>query len=239
MNKDLRMVGLAPSVSPVKPLLAEPGIESETSFVGGSGFVGAVLLLMAGTPSSPVVKLAASLAATSWIGFVAGTRGIVQEHADDHDDEIDYEQDDDRILGHREDKDLGKAQNVFEDQQAADDHHGEEHHHDDAGRGTCLNQRLSNSEWDEVKMAAAEHGIPAAEFVRNATLDLGRNKKVTDSAAMPPAVVALIERIYRSTYIVATLKRDEMLREGRGDELDEIIKAARETQAKILEDASE
>ncbi len=98
--------------------------------------------------------------------------------------------------------------------------------------------RFSDSEWDEVKTAAAEHKIPAAEFVRDAALDLARNKNVVDPAAMPPGTVALIERIYRSTYIVATLKRDEMLREGRGDELDEMIKLARETQATILEDAS-
>ncbi len=98
--------------------------------------------------------------------------------------------------------------------------------------------RFSDSEWDEVKTAAAEHKIPAAEFVRDAALDLARNRNVADPVTMPPGIVALIERIYRSTYIVATLKRDEMLREGRGDELDEMIKLARETQATILEDAS-
>ena len=64
--------------------------------------------------------------------------------------------------------------------------------------------RFSDSEWDDVKMAAAEHAIPAAEFVRDAALDLARNKNIADSAAMPPGIVALIERIYRSTYIVAT-----------------------------------
>ena len=98
--------------------------------------------------------------------------------------------------------------------------------------------RFSDSEWDEVKMAAAEHKIPAAEFVRDAALDLARNKNVADSAAMPAGVVGLIERIYRSTYVVATLKRDEMLREGRGHELDAMIRLARETQATIQEDAS-
>ena len=98
--------------------------------------------------------------------------------------------------------------------------------------------RFSDSEWDEVKTAAAERKISAAEFVRDAALDLARNKNIADSATMPPGIVALIERIYRSTYIVATLKRDEMLREGRGDELDEMIKLAQETQATILEDAS-
>ena len=76
--------------------------------------------------------------------------------------------------------------------------------------------------------------MPAAEYVRMAALDAAEGK----SAAIPPGIVALIERIYRSTYIVATLKRDEMLRAGRDDEMEEMIKAARETQATILEEAS-
>ncbi len=94
--------------------------------------------------------------------------------------------------------------------------------------------RFSGPEWELVESAAVRRGMPAAEYVRMAALDAAEGK----SAAIPPGIVALIERIYRSTYIVATLKRDEMLREGRGDELDEMIKAARETQATILEDAS-
>ena len=99
--------------------------------------------------------------------------------------------------------------------------------------------RFSDSEWDEVKMEAAERGIPAAEFVRDSALGVARNTNGANPATIPPGIVALIERIYRSTYIVATLKRDEMIREGRGEELDKMIKTARETQAKILKDASE
>lgn len=94
--------------------------------------------------------------------------------------------------------------------------------------------RFSDPEWELVENTAKRRGIAAAEFARNAALAAAEDK----SAAIPPGIVALIERIYRSTYIVATLKRNEMLREGRGDELDAMIKAARETQATILEDAS-
>ena len=94
--------------------------------------------------------------------------------------------------------------------------------------------RFSGPEWELVESAAVRRGMPAAEYVRMAALDAAEDK----SAAIPPGIVALIERIYRSTYIVATLKRDEMLRAGRDDEMEEMIKAARETQATILEDAS-
>ena len=99
--------------------------------------------------------------------------------------------------------------------------------------------RFSDSEWDEVKMEAAERGIPAAEFVRDSALGVARNTNGANPATIPSGIMALIERIYRSTYIIATLKRDEMTRDGRGEELDKIIKTARETQAKILKDASE
>ena len=46
-------------------------------------------------------------------------------------------------------------------------------------------------------------------------------------------------RIYRSTHILATLKRDEMLREGRDGEMEKTIQAARELQASLRKQASE
>ena len=98
--------------------------------------------------------------------------------------------------------------------------------------------RFSDSEWEEVKTEAAERGIPAAKFVRDSALGVARNTTATNPATIPSGIMALIERIYRSTYIVATFKRDEMIREGRGNELDKIINTARETQAKMLKDAS-
>ena len=35
----------------------------------------------------------------------------------------------------------------------------------------------------------------------------------------------MIERIFRSTHILVTLTRDELIREGRGEEIDELVKA--------------
>ena len=55
---------------------------------------------------------------------------------------------------------------------------------------------------------------------------------------MPSRIVELIKRTYLSTYILATLKRDEMNNEGRCDELDGTIKAAREAQTFILGDTA-
>ncbi len=53
---------------------------------------------------------------------------------------------------------------------------------------------------------------------------------------LPPQYAELIELIFRSSHIMVTLKRDELIREGRGGELDELVKATREFQKSILEE---
>ena len=57
-------------------------------------------------------------------------------------------------------------------------------------------------------------------------------------AALSAEIAETIRRIYRSTYIVATLKRDELLHEGRGEEVDRTVESARESQAALIEEAS-
>ena len=94
--------------------------------------------------------------------------------------------------------------------------------------------RFSDPEWEIVEKAAARRGIPAAEYVRTAALDAAEGKNVPLSSE----ITEVIRRIYRSTYILSTLKRDEMLREGRDDEMEKMIDAARESQALLREEAS-
>ena len=97
--------------------------------------------------------------------------------------------------------------------------------------------RFSESEWEKVKTAAERRGIPAAEFVRDTALGFARNETGVTSAAIPPGVFALIEQTYRNAYILATLKRDEMRREGRGSEMDRMVNTARAAQAELLRPA--
>ena len=98
--------------------------------------------------------------------------------------------------------------------------------------------RFSDSEWERVKLAAAEQDIPAALLVRHAAMSLAEGRPATDPATPAPGLAAQIERIYRGVYLLSTLKRDEMLREGRKEELDRIMKDARDSQAALLGDAS-
>ena len=103
----------------------------------------------------------------------------------------------------------------------------------DARRSKTI--RFSDPEWDLVERAANKHGIPAAEYVRNAAMDAAMGR----TAALDAEMVETIQRIYRATYIVATLKRDEMLREGRDDEMKKMVEEARDSQASLRKQASE
>ncbi len=98
--------------------------------------------------------------------------------------------------------------------------------------------RFSDTEWERVEIAARRSGVTAAEFIRNAALALAGEETGADSGPIPSGISAQIERIYRGVYLLSTLKRDELVREGRKDDLDRIMKDARESQAVFLNDTS-
>ncbi len=96
--------------------------------------------------------------------------------------------------------------------------------------------RFSDAEWEQVERAAEETDTSPATFTRNAALAVAAGRNAAVSGALPSGIVELIKRIYLSTYILSTLKRDEMIDEGRRDQLDRTINAGREAQAFILDD---
>ena len=99
--------------------------------------------------------------------------------------------------------------------------------------------RFSESEWEEVKNAAADHKMPAAEFVRERILALARAPGSADRTAVPASMAPLIERMFRYTWFLATEKRDAMLREGRGEELDALVAEARSLQESLRRGAAD
>ena len=99
--------------------------------------------------------------------------------------------------------------------------------------------RFSESEWEEVKNAAAAHEMPAAEFVRERVLALARGRQSADPAQVPASMAPLIERMFRYTWFLATERRDAMLREGRGEELDRLVAEARAFQESLSRDATD
>ena len=98
--------------------------------------------------------------------------------------------------------------------------------------------RFSDSEWTCIEKEAKERGMTAAELVRHAALSFATGKLTANSPGLPPEIAAQIERIYRGVYLLSTLKRDELVREGRKNELDRTMKDARDSQSALLDDTS-
>jgi len=93
--------------------------------------------------------------------------------------------------------------------------------------------RFSDFEWASIENEAKARGMTAAELVRHAAVSLATGKLDSGSQMFPPDIAAQIERIYRGVYLLSTLKRDEMIREGRQEECDRIGKDARDSQDSI------
>lgn len=54
---------------------------------------------------------------------------------------------------------------------------------------------------------------------------------------VPAGLVSLMESTYRGVFLLATLKRHEMLREGRHEEMDRMLEDARKSQSELMSDA--
>ena len=67
----------------------------------------------------------------------------------------------------------------------------------------------------------------------------GGNASGVEAPAIPVGLAPLIERTFRYAYLLATLKRDEMIDEGRGAEVEALVKAARKLQDSVRGRASE
>ena len=93
--------------------------------------------------------------------------------------------------------------------------------------------RFSDSEWEEIKRTARGRDMPAAEFVRQTILGLARAPETAGPAPVPPSLAPRFERMFRYTWFLATEKRDAMLREGRGEELDRLVAEARALQESL------
>ncbi len=97
--------------------------------------------------------------------------------------------------------------------------------------------RFSDSEWQLVEDAALRQGISASQLVRTVMLAAVEERLASPAeAALTPGHLALIEAIYRAVYVLATINREEMLDAERGNELDEIVAAARNTMRETMDE---
>ena len=95
--------------------------------------------------------------------------------------------------------------------------------------------RFSDREWEQVTVAAIRHDIASpAEFVRNAALTVAEDESLMNGGTLSPGLVQMIEHTFRGVLFLSTLKRDELIRQGRQDEVDNLIQEGREAQSELL-----
>ena len=70
----------------------------------------------------------------------------------------------------------------------------------------------------------------ATELVR-----LASGRYTSKQSALPPQLTDLMRRIVRAPHILLTLKRDQLIREGRAGELDELVRSTRNFWESLLE----
>ena len=91
--------------------------------------------------------------------------------------------------------------------------------------------RFYDRDWARIETHAVMRGMTAAELVRAATIAVvGEGSAVSGSDGQ---VIAQIERIFRYVHVLATAMRNEMLKDGRDEELEELVREARELQAEL------
>ena len=103
---------------------------------------------------------------------------------------------------------------------------------------TSRSIRFADLEWAGIQKEASARGMTAAELVRHAAVGLCAGKLAPPAQPFPPEIVAQIERVYRGVYLLSTLKRDEMFREGRQEEYERIRESAKDSQVAMLNEAS-
>ena len=95
--------------------------------------------------------------------------------------------------------------------------------------------RFSDAEWLAIQVRAEEREMTPGEYVRHAALNMGAGASAAIPAELPPGLVRLIENTFRAAYFASTVKHNEMLRDGRGDEIDATIKQGRLAQAELMQ----
>ena len=103
-------------------------------------------------------------------------------------------------------------------------------------RRTPRSVRFADSEWADIEKEARKRRMAPAEFIRHAAVNLATGKLAPTSEPFPADIAGQIERIFRGVYLLATLQRDEMIRDGQQGELEKIANAAKEAQAAIRDE---
>ena len=93
--------------------------------------------------------------------------------------------------------------------------------------------RFSESEWEQIRIAASKRGISFGSFVREAALTHAAADNPLDSAALPPEIVELMRHTFRYACTLTTMKRNDLIRAGHRDEVNKAAEFARKAEAEL------
>lgn len=94
--------------------------------------------------------------------------------------------------------------------------------------------RFSESEWEQVRIAAAKRGISFGSFVREAAMTHAAADIPGNIAALSPELVQLVRHTFRYVCTLSTMKRNELIRAGHRDEVSKAAEFARKAEAELL-----
>ncbi len=94
--------------------------------------------------------------------------------------------------------------------------------------------RFSDSEWHRIKSAAIGRGISIGGYVRDAALARSADPTRGRTPPISPGIEELLKQTFRYVCIVSTLKRNQLIRDGHGDEVDKAIEFTRRAEAELL-----
>ena len=95
--------------------------------------------------------------------------------------------------------------------------------------------RFSQSEWDAICEAAEQRNMKPAEFVRAAAAGVAAREIGLDDGKLTPALVEMIERIFRGVHLLAYLKHEELAALGRQEDFRRATEAGQIAQAETLD----
>ncbi len=77
--------------------------------------------------------------------------------------------------------------------------------------------RFAEGEWDAVVRAAEQRNMKPAEFVREAAARVAAREIDLDDGRLTPELIELVRRTFRGMHLLAYLKREELVAQGRED----------------------
>ena len=102
------------------------------------------------------------------------------------------------------------------------------------GKRTPKTIRFSESEWKRIKTAATERGISIGGFVRDAALARTEGPSGQELTQALAGIEELIKHTFRYAFILTSIKRDELILDGRTSVVDDAVDRARTAQAELL-----